>query len=138
MTAVSPIELIPFACEKTSVLSDKRNHFVNIKLGDNVPDVQADHDRLEQVIVYLLSYLMRVTPVGETLIAIAETGPGELNLAIQSGGKQISFDERERLFEPFFRLRGEGGQVQDSGLGLAIARSLVQLHGGFCPVGDDF
>ena len=130
MTAVSPIELIASACEKTSVLSNRRNQFVNIKLGDNVPVIQADHDRLEQVMVYLLSYLMRVTPVGETLTAIAETGSGELHLAIQGGGRQVSFDERERLFEPFFRLRGEGGQVQDSGLGLAIARSLVQLHGG--------
>ena len=111
MTAVSPIELIASACEKISVLSDRTNQFVNIKLGDNVPDVQADHDRLEQAIVYLLSYLIRVTPVGETLTAIAETGSGELHLAIQGGGKQVSFDERERLFEPFFRLRGEGGQV---------------------------
>ncbi|GEM_PF-3440030 len=73
LTSVSPIELIASACEKTSVLSDRRNQFVNIKLGDNVPDVEADHDRLEQVIVYLLSYLMRVTPVGETLTAQADT-----------------------------------------------------------------
>ena len=130
MTAVSPIELIASVCEKISVLSDRTNHFVNIKLGDNVLDVQADHDRLEQVIVYLLSYLMRVPPVGETLTAIAEIGSGELHLATQGGGRQVSFDEREHLFEPFFRLRGKGRQVQDSALGLAIARSLVQLHGG--------
>jgi len=92
MTAVSPIELIASACEKTSVLSNRRNQFVNIKLGDNVPDIQADHDRLEQVMVYLLSYLMRVTPVGETLTAIAETGSGELHLAIQ-GGRFHSMNE---------------------------------------------
>ncbi|NQW18039.1 MAG: HAMP domain-containing histidine kinase [Chloroflexi bacterium] len=130
LTSVSAVALIASACERTSGLSERRSQFVDIKLGDDVPDILADHDRMEQVMVYLLSYLMRVTPVGETLSAVAVAESGMLNLALKGGGRQISFDERERLFEPFFRLRGEGGQVQDSGLGLAISRSLVELHGG--------
>lgn len=127
---IDPTELIASACERTAILAERRNQLVELQLDSSVTVIDGDRQRLEQVMVNLLSYLMRVTPVDSTLTIKAEVEIGELQLAIKGGGRQVSFEERESLFEPFFRLRNEVGQLQDSGLGLAIARALLELHGG--------
>ena len=66
--------------------------------------------------------LLRSIPLG-TPICCIEMKP-------EKGAQLARKASRESLFEPFFRLRNEVGQIQDSGLGLAIARSLLELHGG--------
>lgn len=127
---IDPTELIASACERTAILAEQRDQLVELQLGSSVTVIDGDRERLEQVMVNLLSYLLRVTPIDSTLTIEADIEADEFKLAIKGGGRQVSFEERESLFEPFFRLRDEVGQIQDSGLGLAIASALVQLHGG--------
>ncbi len=127
---IDPTDLIAGACEKTAGLAERRDQLVELQLDSSVTVIDGDKARLEQVLINLLSYLMRVTPIDSTLTVEAKTEIDELQIAIKGGGRQVSFEERETLFEPFFTLRDEVGQVQDSGLGLAIASALLQLHGG--------
>lgn len=127
---ISPAEIVAAACERTAILAEGRDQLIELQLDPDVTVIDGDRDRLVQVLVNLLSYLMRVTPVDSTLTVKVELERDELQIAIKGGGRQVSFEERESLFEPFFRLRNEVGQVQDSGLGLAIARALLELHGG--------
>jgi len=128
--SIDPMALIANACEKTAFLAEGRDQLVELQIGSGVTVINGDRERLEQVLINLLSYLMRVTPINSTLTIEAKVESGEFQLAIKGGGRQVSFEERETLFEPFFRLRDDVGQVQDSGLGLAIASALLKLHGG--------
>ncbi|MEE9269979.1 MAG: HAMP domain-containing sensor histidine kinase [Candidatus Krumholzibacteria bacterium] len=127
---INPAELIASACEQTAVLAERRDQLVELQLGSSVTVFDGDKKRLEQVLVNLLSYLMQVTPVDSTLTIEAEVESDEFQFAIKGGGKQVPVEERESLFEPFFKLRAEVGHVQESGLGLAIAREIIALHGG--------
>ena len=127
---INPTELIANACERTAILAEGRDQLVELRLGSGDTLIDGDKSRLEQVLINLLSYLMLVTPIDSTLTIEADIEAGEFRLAIMGGGRQVGFEERESLFEPFFRIQDDLGQVQDSGLGLAIASAILELHGG--------
>lgn len=101
-----------------------------------LPPVKADRARLEQVLINLLGNAIRYTPQGKiTLRAWAEGD--RLWIAVADTGQGIAAEELPRVFERFWRSdrarRREGVDGRDgsgSGIGLAIARRLVELQGG--------
>jgi signal transduction histidine kinase len=86
----------------------------------------ADADRLQQVVVNLLDNALRATPAGGTVRAQARADGQEAMLTVSDDGQGLTPEEAERAFEPYFR--GQGG---GAGLGLAIAREIVEAHGGY-------
>ncbi len=92
-----------------------------------VPRVLADPIRLRQVLVNLLTNAVKFTPSGGRAWVEIETDPESVCLAICDTGRGIPPSETERIFEPFER--GDGVQAQGVGLGLAICRRIVELHG---------
>jgi PAS domain S-box-containing protein len=93
--------------------------------------VLGDADRLDQVVANLLSNAIKFTPAGGR-VEVALRGEGrEARLTVTDSGPGFESLERERLFERLFR--GDDVkrlQVEGAGLGLAIARSIVEAHGG--------
>jgi two-component system, OmpR family, sensor histidine kinase CiaH len=93
--------------------------------------VEADPNRLQQVVLILLDNALKYTPGGGTVrVQVARHG-NEASLAVTDTGEGISPEHLARLFDRFYRVdparsRAQGG----AGLGLAIARSLVAAHGG--------
>jgi two-component system, OmpR family, sensor histidine kinase CiaH len=93
--------------------------------------VEADPNRLQQVVLILLDNALKYTPGGGTVrVQIARQG-NEATLTVSDSGEGISAEHLARLFDRFYRVdparsRAQGG----AGLGLAIARSLVGAHGG--------
>jgi signal transduction histidine kinase len=98
--------------------------------GDLVAKVDAA--RIEQVLGNLLSNALRHTPYGGTIRIVAEsTDEEKVRISVEDSGEGIDENLRERVFERFYRLdssrsRDRGG----SGLGLSVARKLVEAHGG--------
>jgi signal transduction histidine kinase len=89
------------------------------------PPVLVDRRRFEQVLVNLLSNANRFTPVGgEITIHVREEG-GEVIIAVSDSGPGVPVEDREHVFEPFYR-----GDRSGMGMGLAIAKSLTELHKG--------
>lgn len=84
-----------------------------------------DPSRMQQVLVNLLRNAAEASPDGRSAsVAIAERG-GRLVIAVRDAGDGIPAGEEERIFDPFVTNR-----VQGTGLGLAVARRIVELHGG--------
>jgi signal transduction histidine kinase/ActR/RegA family two-component response regulator len=92
-----------------------------------VPRVVADPIRLRQVLVNLLTNAVKFTPAGGRAWLEIETDPESVCLAVCDTGRGIPPSETERIFEPFER--GDGVHGQGVGLGLAICRRIVELHG---------
>jgi signal transduction histidine kinase len=84
-----------------------------------------------------LDNAMRHSPAGGSVTVAAERTGGHAVLSVADEGPGIPRDARERVFEPFARLPGAASaKGSGSGLGLAIARRIVELHGGTLTVDD--
>ncbi len=98
--------------------------------GETVPPVSVDPDRLLQVLGNLVGNALRHTPNGGRVVLSAARSNDDLLLRVQDSGPGIPVEDLPYIFDRFYR--GDKARQSDgaSGLGLAIARSLVEAHGG--------
>ena len=104
---------------------------LHVTVAAGTPALNVDRDRLVQVLVNLLTNALRHTPATGTVTLAAEPADGGVVLSVTDTGEGIAAEHLPHLFERFYRAdpardREHGG----SGIGLAIARALVQAHGG--------
>jgi signal transduction histidine kinase len=93
--------------------------------------VQGDVDRLGQVLDNLVSNAIKYSPDGGTVEISAEGKGEEVVLSVSDTGIGISPEDQSRLFQRFFRVRSaETRKISGSGLGLSIAKTIVDAHGG--------
>jgi K+-sensing histidine kinase KdpD len=106
-----------------------RDHHVHVDVGDDLPPVPLDYVEIDQVISNLLENAARHTPAGtDVWITVRRDGNSAI-VDVGDNGPGLSDGAIEGLFDPFIRAskrRGDGG----AGLGLAIARGLIEAHGG--------
>jgi signal transduction histidine kinase len=97
-----------------------------------LPDsIVVDGPKLEQVIVNLLSNAVQHTPPGTAVTVAAKSREGEFTLSVSDQGKGIPPEEIPRLFRPFERgTIKKTDSEKSTGLGLVIARKIVEAHGG--------
>ena len=93
--------------------------------------ISGDPARLQQVVWNLLSNAIKFTPTGGRVQVIVERVNSHIEIAVSDSGRGISSESKSRLFEPFQQgTNAIDGVHGGLGLGLAIAQSIVQLHGG--------
>jgi PAS domain S-box-containing protein len=93
--------------------------------------VLADRTRLKQVIINLLSNAIKYNQAqGNVIVDCAETTPGRVRVSVKDSGAGLSPEEVAQLFQPFNRLGQEGGGQEGTGIGLVVAKQLIELMGG--------
>lgn len=115
----------------TSLLPSAPAHDLRLDLAADLPPVAGDPDRLIQVFTNLVSNAVKYSPEGGEVVVAARADDGGVLAAVSDQGLGIPPEDLERVFEPYVRL-GAGGErtIRGTGLGLPIARQLVELHGG--------
>ncbi|HXG36465.1 MAG TPA: ATP-binding protein, partial [Dehalococcoidia bacterium] len=98
---------------------------IDVSFNSTGPLVLVDRTRFEQVLVNLLSNANRFTPVGGRIDLAIREQDGEVLITIADSGPGIAPEERELIFEPFYR-----GDRSGMGMGLAIAKAIVEMHQG--------
>ncbi len=111
-------------------LARKNKLSLNAELPPSLPIIQADEDRLRQVVLNLLNNAFKFTPAGGSVTVRASTDGAYLVVEVQDTGHGISQGEQERLFEPYQQLERERARLGGLGLGLSLSKKLVELHGG--------
>jgi len=109
----------------------KKNVKIKTELGDKLPAVQWDPDRIKQVLLNLLLNALQATDQGGTITVSSEyivESPQDrfVRLAVADTGVGISSENLEKLFSPFFTTKGREG----SGLGLMTCHNIVDEHRG--------
>jgi signal transduction histidine kinase len=96
-----------------------------------LPPLYIDEDRIRQVLGNLLSNALRHTPEGGQITLTAAQGEAGVCVSVQDSGEGIDAADLPYVFDRFYRGdRARQDEAGASGLGLAIARALVELHGG--------
>ena len=104
---------------------------LKLEVADNLPAAAVDAERIIQVLENLVSNALRHTPAGGEITVSAQAQPDAILFAVQDNGEGIAPDVLPHIFDRFYRgdaARGEESGA--SGLGLAIAKSIVEAHGG--------
>ncbi len=106
----------------------RAEHPIEFNLPDELPLVRADAAQLERVFSNLIENAIKFSPPDEPVRISAGVNAGKVTVRVVDRGRGIPPQNRSRVFEPFFRGRGEAGP--GSGLGLAISRGFVEANGG--------
>jgi two-component system OmpR family sensor kinase/two-component system sensor histidine kinase BaeS len=110
---------------------EEKNQRLTVNLEKDLPEVQADRDRIAQVLANLLTNAYKYAPEGAKVRLSASRVGEEVEFAVSDDGPGLGQEELDHVFERFWRAQsGETQAVGGTGLGLAIAKSLIELHGG--------
>lgn len=126
---VSPLEMLQNTAVAHAIQAQKQNVSLHVAAPHELPPVLVDPDRMAQVLNNLVSNALRFTPPGGRITLAAESG-AQVRLRVQDTGSGISAAELPFIFRRFYRGDEARPQSGESGLGLAIARSIVEAHGG--------
>jgi signal transduction histidine kinase len=110
-------------------LADKQGVRLELAVAANLPDLFLDPVRIRQVLYNLLSNGIKFTPRGGVVTLSACAAADHVELAVADTGVGIRGEDLGRLFREFERLE-TADKTEGTGLGLALARRLVELHGG--------
>ncbi len=111
-----------------------RGRQLEVWIEDELPSIKVDEPAIAEVIYTLVDNAAKYSPPGSTIRVSAKPDDGAIRLNVEDSGPGIRADMRERVFEKFFRAMRDGDlgdrKSSGTGMGLAIARGIVQAHGG--------
>jgi signal transduction histidine kinase len=129
--AVPPQELLARVAATYANHAAQQNITLTTNAAPGLPPLHIDEDRMRQVLGNLVSNALRYTPAGGQIMLAAAPNAAGVCLTVQDSGAGIAAADLPYVFERFYR--GDRARQDDtgaSGLGLAIARALIELHGG--------
>jgi signal transduction histidine kinase len=119
--------LVSEVAESARPLISAKEQTLDVRLPPRLPLLQMDPDRIQQVLLNLLSNASRHTPACSHIVVRAAGKRGAVQVDVSDNGPGVPCERLARLFDPRVRPVGQNG---GAGLGLLIAQRLVRLHGG--------
>ena len=131
MTEFPFAEALRGSCRAMVLSATESGHTLTLEGDEDLPAVKGDRQRLEQVLVNILSNAVKYTPAGGTIRVEARAENGTVITRVTDNGIGIPAEDLPHIFERFYRVdkarsRASGG----TGLGLSIASEIIHLHGG--------
>jgi two-component system sensor histidine kinase BaeS len=127
---IQPRVLLEQVAARHAVAAQQKEIVLRVDAGDNLPMVQVDIERMAQVLDNLILNAFRFTPAQGEVTLTAHTSEGSVQIQVRDTGSGIAAADLEHIFDRFYRGDTARPQNGESGLGLAIARSIVEAHGG--------
>ena len=110
---------------------EERAVVLDVEVPSDLPEVEADCDQMEQVLVNLVHNAVKFSPRGEHVALRAAVVRGEIVVEVRDRGYGIAPSELGSVFQPFFRSQDlRVARERGTGLGLCIVKTIVERHGG--------
>ncbi len=127
-------ELLERTAAAHRVQAEQQGVQLRVVAPSDLPEVEVDPSRMQQVLSNLVSNALRYTAAGGQIALRGEMADGQVRLQVQDSGIGIAPDDLPYIFERFYRGDRARSQTGESGLGLPIAKSLVEMHQGVITV----
>lgn len=127
----APLQLAPVldqACQEARAAAQAKGQTLDCELHPELPEVYGDGDRLAQVVSNLVGNATKFTPRGGRIKVAAAPDDCAVRVSVSDSGPGIAQEDLPRVFDPYWQARQTASL--GSGLGLKIARAIVQSHGG--------
>jgi signal transduction histidine kinase len=125
---------LPGAIDNALILVRERASRRGITLGQSVDErlgpIRGDERKVKQVLLNLLSNALKFTPEGGRIDVGAEVRDGVAEVSVKDTGVGIAPEDQEAVFEEFRQVGTADKKVEGTGLGLALSRKFIELHGG--------
>ncbi|HEY9724542.1 MAG TPA: ATP-binding protein [Oscillatoriaceae cyanobacterium] len=124
-------EVVQVACETLAPLAERKGQHLALQLEPDLPAVLGDRRRIVQVLLNLVGNAIKYTPAGSHIVLEAARADGQVICRVRDDGAGIAPGDAARIFAPF--TQGDMSNTRSAGgvgLGLAIAKALVEAHGG--------
>jgi two-component system phosphate regulon sensor histidine kinase PhoR len=129
LAPVSACDLLDSASRRMQLQAERAGLNLRVACAEDLPKVQIDSQRLEQVLVNLIHNAIKFTRAGGEVVLLAEPADGSVRFGVCDTGIGIPEDEVSRIFERFYRVdKSRAGS--GTGLGLSIAKHIVEAHRG--------
>lgn len=129
---VSPCVLVSQCIEQNSAAALSKNIFIESRIPEHISNVRADTKYLQQVFSNLIGNAIKFSPSGSRIIISA--GPisngTKISFSISDNGPGISSNELPFIFNRYYRAKGVREHTDGTGMGLSIAKHIIEAHGG--------
>jgi two-component system sensor histidine kinase KdpD len=105
-------------------------HKIEYRIDDNVANLYVDPILLEQVMVNILENAAKYSPPDTKIVIAVEKAKDKAVIKITDQGYGIPDEDKEKIFDMFYRVRAGDSKAAGTGLGLAICRGIIESHGG--------
>jgi PAS domain S-box-containing protein len=123
--------LVNAVAREVGMKASESGHQLNVAVTDDVGSVLGDPSELERLLLSLVSNALKFTPAGGRITVYACRQDGFTTISVQDTGMGIPTEELSKVFDPFFRSEiADRRAIPGTGLGLPIAKTIVEQHGG--------
>jgi two-component system sensor histidine kinase BaeS len=128
--SISPQALLERTVARHAVTAGQHGITFRVAMAPDLPEVNVDVERMSQVLDNLILNAFRYTPTGGEVVLAGSTAAGKVALQIRDNGSGIAPEDLPHIFDRFYRGDKARRESGESGLGLAIAKSIIEAHGG--------
>ena len=132
---IGPEQLIAIAVDLMRPLAEERSLSLDVTPASSLPEVSADAERIGQVFSNLIGNAIKFTPAGGRIVLGADLADGQVWFSVTDTGPGIPPEQLEKIFGPFWQARR--ADSRGIGLGLTIAKGIVEAHGGTIGVSSE-
>lgn len=125
---VDPSVLLTDSLQTLRPLVEERGMSLDLQIEASLPKVMADRERIQQTLSNLVGNAIKFSPAGSKIVVLMRGDPGGVTVSVLDKGRGIAAEHMPRVFDRYWQsLRTDR---QGAGLGLAIAKGIVEAHGG--------
>jgi signal transduction histidine kinase len=128
--SAAPQAILDWVLARQTLIAKQKGISLVSTVDPGLPTISVDMERMVQVFDNLIANALRYTPIGGEILLSARQAEGVVLLKVQDNGSGISPEDLPHVFDRFYRADKSRQQNGETGLGLAIARSIIEAHGG--------
>ncbi len=123
-------DLVSGCVEMMALDAEKAGVLLRSSISGRLPALEADERAIRQIVLNLMANAVKFTPEGGKVHIVVRSRAGRVVIKVRDTGPGMAPEEVNRLGEPFFQAGDAAQRARGSGLGLAVVKGLVRLHGG--------